>query len=70
MCFYGCMNQLEKCSGRGCESPQVHHKEYCSGSVSMSRIPKSALGLYIVFFIMGLHSFDRANSTEVDNSPE
>ena len=21
------MKQKEKCSGRGCESPQVHHKE-------------------------------------------
>jgi len=21
------MKQREKCSGRGCESPQVHHKE-------------------------------------------
>ena len=24
---YCCMKQREKCSGRGCESPQVHHKD-------------------------------------------
>ena len=24
---YCCMKQREKCLGRGCESPQVHHKE-------------------------------------------
>ena len=23
------MKQREKCSGRGCESPQVHHKTHC-----------------------------------------
>jgi len=25
---YCCMKPREKCSGRGCESPQVHHKTY------------------------------------------
>ena len=55
------MKQREKCSGRGFDSRLVHHKEYCSGFVSMSRIPKSALGLDTVFFIMGQSWFRQGN---------
>ena len=40
-------------TGLGCNlSPGHYYKTHCSGFVSMSRIPKSALGLDIVCFIM------------------
>ena len=44
------MKQREKCSGRGCESPQVHHKE-----ISMNdNLTSLAVGVLIVFIVFAL----------------
>jgi len=32
------MKQREKCSGRGFDSRQVHHKEYCSHQITAKKI--------------------------------
>jgi len=66
------MKQLEKCSGRGCESPQVHQKYITLPKGWLTVVGRiSSFSLYASnILLMGLHSFDRANSTEVDNSSE
>ena len=57
------MKQREKCSGRGCESPQVHHiTHYCIKPAQSSECRQT-----ISAYMMGLHSFDRAKSNRVDS---
>ena len=56
------MKSIEKDSGRGCESPQVHHKHI------KVPYPVSGDGKYrLSVFIMGLTSFDRVKSNEMDS---
>ena len=59
------MKQREKCSGRGCESPQVHHKAHSSVTADREGTDYT---IRVVCFIMGLHSFDRAKSNRVDST--
>jgi len=73
------MKLIETDSGRGCESPQVHQKDFypkplepttccgrgCEGCVCGLVTMKHWIDGRI--FLMGLHSFDRVKSNEMDS---
>lgn len=77
------MKQLERCSGRGFESPHLHHKEFVCGKESKTFLKtvgnllvKQPSGQLIGSMVIQTDydgdalGFDRANSKEVDNLSE
>ena len=61
------MKQREPCLGRGCESPHLHQK-YISEQLDPSN--GQCFNQAVSMLLMGVHSFDRANSNRVDNTSE